>query len=148
MSREKTPPRPLTHYTINTKIKLALLWTSLMFLYIYADYFQLMTPGKLERIIALETPMGPTSPGLLVIFSTILIIPALMIFLSVFLRPQINKWLNILMAFLYACISLLIVITSFGSEWYTFYVLFNLIELLVFILIIAQAWKWPRTENS
>lgn len=118
-----------------------------MFLYIYADYFQLMTPGKLERMIALETPMGPTSPALLVVFSTILIIPALMIFLSVFLKPQINKWLNILMAFLYACISILIVITSFGAEWYTFYVLFNLIELLVFILIIAQAWKWPRTEN-
>ncbi|WP_445385825.1 DUF6326 family protein [Robiginitalea sp. IMCC44478] len=147
MSKKKTPPESLTNYRINVKIKLALLWTSLMFLYIYADYFQLMTPGKLERMIALETPMGPTSPALLVVFSTILIIPALMIFLSVFLKPQINKWLNILMAFLYACISILIVITSFGAEWYTFYVLFNLIELLVFILIIAQAWKWPRTEN-
>ena len=148
MSTKKTPPESLTNYRINVKIKLASLWTALMFLYIYADYFQLMTPGKLERMIALETPMGPTSPGLLVVFSTILIIPALMIFLSIFLKPQVNKWLNILMAFLYACISILIVITSIGAEWYTFYVLFNLIELLVFILIIAQAWKWPRTENS
>ena len=66
-----------------------------MFLYIYADYFRLMTPGKLEAMMKLQTPMGPTSPGLLVTFSAILIIPALMTVLSIFLKPKINKGLNI-----------------------------------------------------
>ena len=84
MSIIKTSPKSLTNYSIDVKIKLAILWTALMFLYIYADYFQLMTPEKLEKMINLQTPMGPTSPDLLVIFSVILIIPTLMIFLSVF----------------------------------------------------------------
>ena len=119
-----------------------------MFLYIYADYFRLMTPGKLEKMMQLQTPMGPTSPGLLMLFSVILIIPALMIFLSVFLKPPINKWLNILMAFLYAGISILIIISGIGDAWQSFFVLFNAVELLVLLMIISLAWKWPRAEYS
>lgn len=146
MSIQKTGPKSLTNFKINVKIKLAFLWTSLMFLYIYADYFRLMTPGKLEKMMKLQTPMGPTSPGLLVIFSVILIIPALMIFLSIFLKPQLNKWLNIVIAFIYACISILIIVSGFSNEWQTFFVIFNVVEILVFAIIISQAWKWPRTE--
>ncbi len=148
MSIKNSAPGSLANYEINIKIKLAFLWTTLMFLYIYADYFRLMTPGKLERMIALQTPMGPTTPGLLVVFSTILIIPALMIFLSVFLRPQINKWLNTIVAFLYAGISILIIVSGLGAEWQTFFILFNLVELLVFGLIISQAMRWPRAASS
>jgi len=147
MSIKKARPGSLTDYRINVKIKLASLWTALMFLYIYADYFELMTPGKLSRMMELQTPMGPTTPGLLVIFSVILILPALMIFLSIFLKPPINKGLNLVMATLYAGISILIIVSSIGSAWHTFYVLFNFVELLVFAIIIWQAWKWPGEEH-
>ena len=143
MNLENNKPQ-LINPVINIKIKLAALWTSLMFLYIYADYFRLMTPGKLEKMIELKTPMGETTPQLLVVFSTILIIPALMIFLSVFLKPIINKWLNIIVAFVYASMSILIIVSSIGSEWQTFFVLFNLIEVVVFLLILIQAFKWPK----
>lgn len=148
MGLKKAGATSLDNYRINTKIKLASLWTSLMFLYLYADYFQLMTPGKLERMMQLQTPMGPTSPGLLVIFSVILIIPALMVFLSVFLPPQINKWLNILVALLYAGISILIIVSSIQAEWHRFYVIFNIVETVVFAIIILQAWNWPEVEKS
>ena len=69
-----------------------------------------------------------------------------MIFLSVLLKPQVNKWLNIVVAAIYAGISILIVITSFGYEWQTFFVLFNVIEILVFTIIIYQAWRWPKNQ--
>lgn len=148
MSPKKSRPESLTDYKINIKIKLAVLWTALMFLYIYADYFRLMTPGKLEKMMKLQTPMGETTPGLLVTFSVILIIPALMIFLSVFLKPQINKWLNIVVALIYACISILIITSSIHNEWQRFFVIFNFVEIVIFAIIIAQAWKWPREEYS
>ena len=144
MSLKRTSTKSLTNYNVNIKIKLAALWTALMFLYIYADFFQLMTPKKLEKMIDLQTPMGPTSPEILVIFSVILIIPSLMIFLSVFLKTQINKWLNICIAALYASMSILIIVSTLGSEWHTFYILFNLIEVFVFAMIIYQAWNWPK----
>lgn len=144
MSLKRTSSKSLANYNVNIKIKLAALWTALMFLYIYADFFQLMTPKKLEKMIDLQTPMGPTSPEILVIFSVILIIPSLMIFLSVFLKTQINKWLNICIAALYASMSILIIVSTLGSEWHTFYILFNLIEVFVFAMIIYQAWNWPK----
>lgn len=133
-----------TDYNVNIKIKLAALWTSLMFLYIYADFFQLMIPKKLEKMIDLQTPLGPTSPGILLVFSIILIVPSLMVFLSVFLKSQINKWLNICIAALYASMSILIIVSTLESEWHRFYILFNLIEVFVFAMIIYQAWNWPK----
>ena len=36
---------------VNVKLKLAALWTSFMFLYIYVDYFALYMPGKIEDIL-------------------------------------------------------------------------------------------------
>lgn len=146
MSVKRSSSKSLTNYDINIKIKLAALWTSLMFLYIYADFFQLMTPKKLEKMIDLQTPMGPTSPEVLVIFSVILIIPSLMIVLSVFLKTQINKWLNICIAALYASMSILIIVSTLSSEWHTFYILFNLVEVFVFAIIIYQAFNWPKVE--
>jgi hypothetical protein len=80
--------KSLENYNINVKLKLALLWASLMFLYIYADYFELMTPGKLEKMMQLKTPMGPTSPDLLIIFAILLIIPALMIIFSASIKQM------------------------------------------------------------
>ncbi|MGE0589667.1 MAG: DUF6326 family protein [Cyclobacteriaceae bacterium] len=140
--------KTLENYKINVKVKLALLWTALMFLYIYADYFELMTPGKLESMMQLKTPMGPTTPGLLTIFAVLLIVPALMIVFSIFLAPTSSKWINIAAGVVYAAISVLIIISSFGSEWHRFYVLYNVIELGVLVIIIWQAWNWPKAESA
>lgn len=144
MTQKTNNTKSLIDYKINLKIKVASLWTALMFLYIYADYFRLMTPNKLEKMMNLQTPMGVTTPKLLVIFSVILIIPTLMIFLSIFLKPQLNKWLNIVISFLYAIISILIITSSIGNEWQMFFVIFNIIELIILVLIISLVWKWPR----
>jgi hypothetical protein len=140
--------KSLENYSINVKVKLAFLWTSLMFLYIYADYFELMTPGKLEKMMQLKTPMGPTSPDLLIIFSILLIIPALMIIFSIFLAPQLSKWANLVIGVIYAGISILIIISSIGSEWQGFYVLYNFIELFVLLTILIQAWQWPKKTEA
>ena len=140
--------KALENYKINVKLKLSLLWASLMFLYIYADYFELMTPGKLEKMIQLKTPMGPTSPDLLLIFALLLIVPALMIVLSIFLTPAISKWTNIIFGVVYSTISVLIIISSIGSDWHRFYVLYNIVELFVLITIFWQAWKWPYKSEG
>ena len=51
MSNGPTSPRAaLQDSTIDVKIKLAALWTSVMFLYIYADYFGLYVPGVLRSM--------------------------------------------------------------------------------------------------
>ena len=45
---------------VDIKIKLSGLWTTLMFCYIYGDYFELYTPGKVKDLLSgdnmLDTP--------------------------------------------------------------------------------------------
>ncbi|SHJ20831.1 DUF6326 family protein [Aquimarina spongiae] len=136
----------LRDYKVNTKTKLATHWACLMSLYIYADYFELKIPGKIEEVMKLKTPVGDATPELLVIFSLILIVPSLMIVLSVILKPKINKWLNIIVALLWASMSVLIVIGEINDigGWYSFYLLYQFAELFVFGSIVWHAWRWAK----
>lgn len=143
MNKEKNQ---LTNFHVNTKIRLAFLWATIMSLYIYADYFSMMTPNSIERMMDLQTPLGPTTPGILIGFSILLILPALMIPGSILLQPTFVKWLNIIFGLIYAIISVLLIILEISSQWMTFLILYQVVELFVFALIIRQAWYWPK-EN-
>ncbi len=134
----------MTNQPINIKLKLALLWTTLMFLYIYADYFELMTPGKLQRMMDLQTPVGPTKPGILIIFSGIMIIPSLMIVAPVFLRPSFCRWINIIVGSVYFIISILMVLSGLDNAWQAFFALYNVADFFLLGAIVWQAWMWPR----
>ena len=81
-------------FDINIKIKLAALWTSATFCYLYGDYFELYTPEKVNSLISGENVLN--SPITLFIASLIMVIPPLMIILSLILKPIPNKWLNII----------------------------------------------------
>src|SRR5260221_13868584 len=89
---------------VPVKLKLSALWTSVMFCYIYADYFELFKPGKLERMIAGNGPIGQTTQGALVVASLVLAIPSVMIFLSIALKASVNRRVNIFVGSLYTII--------------------------------------------
>lgn len=118
-----------------------------MFLYIYADWFDFMTPGAIERTMKLETPIGATTPTILIFFSLLMIIPTLMIFLSLMLNNRINKWLNLSTGIIYSILSLLIIISEIGDTWRTFFVLFNSVEIVILGIIVWLAWNWPKIEK-
>lgn len=134
----------LEHKKMDVRIKLASLWTALMFFYIYADFFGEMTPSAIESFDSLETPVGPLTPMLLLSFAIILIIPSCMIFLSIFLKPIINRLLNIIIAILWSIMSIVLLMDTIGSEWYRFYALFQVVEIIVLAMIVWQAWRWPK----
>lgn len=124
---------------IDVRIKLAALWTSVMFCYIYADYFGLYIPGKLQSM--LNGKMGPfpkTTQGVLLFTSAMMAIPALMIFLSVALKPPLNRWLNIVFGALYTFIILLTM-----WDWY-FFIFYGAIEVALTGLVVWYAWRWRR----
>ena len=124
------------------KLKLAALWTSVMFLYIYADYFGLFVPGALQSMLdGRMGPLGPTTQGVLIGTSVMLAIPSLMIFLSVALSPNLNRWLNIAMGVIY---TLIICITMWS--WY-FYILYGVLEITLTGLVVWYAWRWPRQST-
>ena len=111
-----------------------------MFLYVYNDYFSLYLPGTIEDMMAGRMgPLGDVSDLSLVVVSTILAIPALMIFLSAALPPVHARWLNILLGLAYTAIEAL---TLRGSP--PFYQIVVALEIALTILIVWYAWRWPR----
>jgi hypothetical protein len=127
---------------IHVKFKIAALWTSVMFCYIYADYFNLYEPGKLQGMIAGRMgPLGPVTQAMLLGASLMLAIPAVMVFLSLVMQPKINRTVNITLGLAY---TLIIVVTMPGS--WAFYIFYGVVEVLLTLLVAWYAWSWPRTS--
>jgi Family of unknown function (DUF6326) len=139
-----TPTKHLADFTVHTKFKLAALWTSTMFLYVYGDYFQLYVPNHIQDLMDGKTPMGATSPIKVLIFGLVMVLPSLMISLSVFLKSNINRIVNILAGSFYTLIMLLIFVQSIGDQWLMFYSLYAAIESVLTLVIVRLAWKWER----
>ncbi len=129
---------------IDIKIKLSALWTAATFCYLYGDYFELYTPGKVESLISGENVLE--SPLILFIASVVMVIPPLMIFLTLVLKPIIARWLNIVFGALFTAMMVLIAVFSL-TPWYTFYVFLAIVESILTFIIVWQAWKWPRIQS-
>ena len=67
---------------VHVRFKLFALWCSVMFFYIYGDYFQLYEPGQLQEVISGRMGFGPISQGVLLGMAAVMVIPSLMPFLS------------------------------------------------------------------
>lgn len=126
---------------VNIRIKLASLWASATFCYLYGDYFELYTPNKVNSLILGENIMD--SPTKLLIASIILAIPSIMVALSIFLKPKINRILNIIFGTIFTIMMIFIGIMS-TNEWYLFYVFLAFLESIITALIVWYAWKWPK----
>jgi len=128
---------------INVKIKLSALWTSVMFCYIYADYFGLFVPGALQSMLNGQMrPLGATTQGVLLGTSLMLAIPGVMIFLSVALPPKLNRSLNIAVGAFYTGI---ILITMWSWAFFIFY---GVIEVSLTSLVVYYALKWPKAPAT
>lgn len=127
---------------INIKIKLAALWTSALFCYIYGDYFQLYAPGKVNSLISGDNNLD--SPFTLLIASIVMAIPSVMIAGTILLKPGLNRILNIVFGTLFTIMMVAIGIYS-THEWYLFYVFLAFLESIITAIIVWHAWKWPKT---
>ncbi|MBI3243877.1 MAG: hypothetical protein HYZ49_16460 [Chloroflexi bacterium] len=128
---------------IGVKMKLAALWASFMFLYIYVDYFHLYMPGSIEDILAGKVFTFDISYVFLLIAMIFVVIPALMIFLSVALSAKVNRWTNIIVATVYIPYMLF---NLAGEAWVHMYFA-AAVEVALLLLIIRYAWKWSNPED-
>lgn len=142
MNTQKVSNSELVDVKISLKLKLASLWTSLMFLIIYLDYFHLYMPGKIEDILKGRVFVFDITQGFLLVALALVATPALMIFLSVALPAKVNRWANIIIA----AINIPLILFNLAGEAWGHMVAGALIQVVLLILIIQYAWKWPRIE--
>ncbi len=128
---------------VNVKIKLAGLWTALMFLYTYGDILGFYTPGTIENLIAGSAGNVQITEGFLVIMALWMAIPSVMVFLSMAVKASVNRWLNLVLGTL----SLLALAATFlAGEISLRYVIQAAVEAVLIAAIIWHAWTWPRNN--
>jgi len=128
---------------IGVRSKLAALWATLMFLFVYADFLYLYQPGKIDEIRGgLIGPFDVSQPMLLAA-AVVVIVPAVMIFLSLVLPASINRWTNIAAGGVFTLINILNVL---GETW-VYYWLFAILEVVITLLILWYAWKSSETAS-
>lgn len=142
MNIQKTPQHPLMDAPVSVNLKLATLWASLMFLYLYVDYFHLFMPGQVADIMRGSVYEFAITPGFLLAALASMSIPALMIFLSVALPATINRRANITTATVFIPYTLF----NLAGEAWIHMVFAAAIEVVLLCLIIRYAWNWPRVE--
>jgi hypothetical protein len=150
MEKEKTmharrhAPRDLEDIKVHVKLKLAALWASVMFIYLYVDVLGFFKPGVIEDILAgvvWEFEITQTwAVGALVLMT----IPSLMVFLSLALPARANRWTNIVVAALYVPVSIFNVI---GEAWVFYFWSAVIVEVALLALVIRYAWTWPAAET-
>jgi hypothetical protein len=133
----------LEDFKINVKFKLSALWISVMFCYIYGDFFTLFVPGRISNLMDGNSGVGPTTPVKLLMFALLMTIPSLMVFLSLALKPKANRLLNIIVGIFFTAIMVLTVFASL-DQWRIFYVFLGVVEIALTSLIVWQAWTWPK----
>ena len=129
-------------FPINVKLIISSLWVAVMFCYVYGDYIQIYVP----EILADAMEVTAAKEGIEIEFFAVALlmsIPSLMIFLTLVLKPSINRWLNIIIPALYI---ILLVAVNLETTW-VYYLYLTAIEILLSITTVWYAWKWPKTEQ-
>ena len=141
-----TNTNELEDFKINVKFKISALWTSVMFCYIYGDFFTLFVPGHIQGLMDGNTGVGTTTPLKLLMFAVLMTIPSVMVFLSLVLKPKVNRVINISMGVFFSAIMILIVAMSI-DEWLIFSIFLSIVEIVITSLIVLYAWRWPKQDH-
>jgi Family of unknown function (DUF6326) len=136
-----TKARQYQDTKIDVKLVLSSLWIAMLIVFAYGDIFGLFRADVLRA--ALDGKMATTGLAVdqvfLVVTDLYILVPTLMVVLSLVLRPQANRIVNIVVALLYA----VSIIASCIDETWVYYLLGSAVEVVLLVAIIRTAWVWP-----
>ncbi len=131
---------------IDVKLKLSALWITMLFVFAYVDIFAVYRADFVEEILSGYISGMQVNQAFLMFTTVFILIPSLMVFLSLVLKPTMNRWTNITVALLYV-VSTLYFAISIPNPW-IYYNFSSVIEIILLLLIVWFAWKWPKQGGS
>ena len=135
-----------THYQdywINPRIKIAALWVSMLFIFVYVDLFSLYRGDVRADIEAGKMFAFTIGQGFLLGVTIYIVGPSLMLFLSLVLSVRVTRMANIVAAVLYA-------VTIAGGavgEW-NYYIFGSITEAALLAGVVYYAWTWPKASDA
>jgi len=139
---EKAPTTARMNFepaTVNVRMKISALWTTTLFVFAYVDIFSLYRPDFRADIEAGVIGGFTVNQSFLIATTVYVVIPSLMVFATLVLRPRDNRIVNIALGSVYA---LTIAAAAIG-EW-NYYILGSAIEIGLLAAIVYYAWTWPK----
>ena len=127
---------------VNVRIEISALWTSMLFVFAYVDLFSLYRADIRADITAGKIGGFTINQSFLLATTAYVVIPALMVFLSLILRPGAARITNIALSVIYA----LTIIAGAIGDW-NYYILGSAIEVMSLAAIVYYAWIWPRESG-
>lgn len=144
----------LQNSTVNEKIVLSGLWTSMLFVFAYVDIFGFWRQDVINGALVGEVPgTGLTIDQTFLALATVyILVPSLMIVASLLIPAKVNRATNIIVSLLYLVSIVALVI---GESW-IYYILGSIVEIVLLAAIVYVAWMWqkrssdslPRTQTS
>ena len=133
----------LEPFTVNVRIKISALWTSMLFVFAYVDLFSLYRADFRADLEAGEVSGFTINQSFLLGTTVYVVVPSLMVFIALILRPRVNRIVNIALGIVYA----LTVIAGAIGEW-GYYILGSAIEVALLAAIVYYAWTWPKETRT
>ncbi|MBI0583367.1 MAG: hypothetical protein ISF22_03970 [Methanomassiliicoccus sp.] len=127
---------------IPTQVKLAGLWATVMFMYIYVDIIGFYQPGLIEGILAGRVWVFEITGTWMLLSLMLMTAPIIMVLLSLALPAKPNRYANI-------GLGVFLVLLALGmamGEINAYYLYGSAVEIVLLSLIVWVAWKWPRAS--
>jgi hypothetical protein len=96
----------------------------------------------LEEVMAGRMGPLPVTQGSVLATAVLMLIPALMVFLSLALKRGVARWANIVLGLLYTAVN----VGNLVGETWAFYILYGIVEMALTLLVVWHAWKWRHPE--
>src|SRR4249919_3690827 len=125
--------------TVNVRMKVSALWTSMLFVFAYVDLFSLYRPDFRADLEAGEVGGFTVNQTFLLGTSAYVVIPSLMVFSTLVLQPQLNRVANIALGIVY----IVTIVVGAVGEW-SYYILGSVVEVAMLAAIVYYAWTWPK----
>jgi hypothetical protein len=136
--------RVLEDVKVGVRLKMSALWIATLFLFAYGDIFGFFKPGQMQQMITGEISGIKITQVFLLGASVYIAIASLMVFLSLVLRPRVNRWTNIVLPILFI---VSIAASVIGESW-AYFIFLSVAEIGLLLLIVWYAWTWPTHEGS
>lgn len=116
------------------QIKLSALWVTLMLIYLLGDVLRIFS-GDFK---AGEISGQPATQGMYLGIAALMVIPAVMVFLTLILPQPANRWANIILAAFFFIFNI-VGLPTYPGHYDKFLIA---VSLIFNVLTVWYAWRW------
>jgi hypothetical protein len=137
-------PRVFEDVRIGVRLKISALWIAMLILFAYGDIFGFFRADVIDDVSAGEISGINVTQVFLFGVSVYIAIASVMVFLSLVLKPRVNRWTNIVLPIVY----IVSIVASVIGETWAYFIFLSIAESALLLLIIWYAWTWPKEETE